>query len=252
MRVPAISIVLGILTCGRGLCADPSMLFPDLTKLDLKDEGVRVWYPKDRAQPIAKAPAYLKEVEDAGVYIAEPVMLDLGHGVPKAALGCDSGPSNDPSCRLLTKPDDPDAPGSVIFESPGTEFVFASSGEIYTFGANDYAYDHHRLYRFDGKRFAEVAQPFRYVGIDGTTTTPLVLTSERGNGETKPDARHALATLPAKTPITILLNATSGDDEYGQNADYLVRTREGLVGWAHIPTKEDGTTIVDGLRYNGD
>ncbi|HEY6893513.1 MAG TPA: hypothetical protein VI258_05060, partial [Rhodanobacteraceae bacterium] len=59
-------------------------------------------------------------------------------------------------------------------------------------------------------------------------------------------------TLPAKTPIMILLNAASGDDENGQNADYLVRTREGLVGWAQIPTKDDGTTIVDGLRYNGD
>ena len=61
-----------------------------------------------------------------------------------------------------------------------------------------------------------------------------------------------LATLPAKTPVTILLNAASGDDEYGQNADYLVQTREGLVGWAHVPAKPEGTTIVDGLRYNGD
>jgi hypothetical protein len=252
MRALALSFAFGILACSRALCADPSTLFPDLAKLDLKNEGIRVWYPKDHAQPIAKPPAYLKEVEDAGIYIAEPFMLDLGHGVPKAALACDSGPSNDPSCRLLTKPDDPDAPGSVIFESPGTDFVFASSGEIYTFGANDYTYDHRRLYRFDGKRFVEVAQPFRYVGIDGTTTAPLVLTSERISGKTKSDAKHILVTLPAKTPITILLNAVSGDDEYGQNADYLVRTREGLVGWARIPTKEDGTTIVDGLRYNGD
>jgi len=252
MRVSGLSFAFGILLCGRGFCADPSTLFPDLTKLDLKDEGVRVWYPKASAQPIAKAPAYLKEVEDAGVYIAEPLMLDLGHGVPKAALACDSGPSNDPSCRLLTKPDDPDAPGSVIFESPGTDFVFTTSGEIYASGATDYTYDHRRLFRFDGKRFAEVAQAFRYVGIEGTTTAPLVLTSERASGKTKPDAKHTVASLPAKIPITILLNATSGDDENGQNADYLVQTREGLVGWAHIPTKPDGSTIVDGLRYNGD
>ena len=252
MRLTATSIVLGLLVCTPALGADPSAWFPDLTKLDLKDEGVRVWYPTDRAQPIVKPPAYLKDVEAAGVYIAEPLLLDPGHGMPKAALACDSGPSNDPSCRLLTKPDDPDAPGSVIFESPGTDFVFASSGEIYTFGANDSTYDHRRLYRFDGKRFVEVAQPFCYVGIDGTTTAPLVLTSERVSGRTKSDAKHTLATLPAKTPVTILLNAVSGDDEYGQNADYLVRTREGLVGWARIPTKSDGTTIVDGLRYNGD
>jgi hypothetical protein len=251
MRVFGLTVAFGILFCACGYCADLSASFPDLTKLELKDEGIRVWYPKDRAQPIANAPAYLKEVHDAGIHIAEPLLLDLGHGIPKAALACDSGPSNDPSCRLLTKPDDPDAPGSVIFESPGTDFVFAASGDIHTFGATDYTYDHRRLYRFDGKRFVEVAQPFRYVGIEGTTTAPLVLTSERG-GKDKPEAKHLLATLPAKSQVTILLNAVSGDDEYGQNADYLVRTREGVVGWAHIPTRPDGTTTVDGLRYNGD
>ncbi|HEX5122226.1 MAG TPA: hypothetical protein VFV97_03185 [Rhodanobacteraceae bacterium] len=252
MRVTALSLAFAIVLSSHGFCADLSASFPELTKLELKDEGVRVWYPKDRAEPIARAPAYLKEVVDAGVYIAEPLLLDLGHGVPKAALACDSGPSNDPSCRLLTKPDDPDAPGSVIFESPGTDFVFTASGEIYASGSTDYTYDHRRLFRFDGKRYAEVAQPFRYVGIDGTTTAPLALTAERASGKGKPDAKHTLATLPAKTPITILLNAASGDDENGQNVDYLVRTREGLVGWAHIPTKPDGTTIVDSLRYNGD
>jgi hypothetical protein len=252
MRVTGFSLAFGMLLSSHSFAADLSASFPALTKLELRDEGVRVWYPKDRAAPIAKAPAYLREVVDAGVSIAEPLLLDLGHGVPKAALACDSGPSNDPSCRLLTKPDDPDAPGSVIFDSPGTDFVFAASGEIYASGATDYTYDHRRLFRFDGKRYVEVAQPFRYVGIDGTTTAPLALTAERASGRNKPDAKHTLATLPAKTPITILLNAASGDDENGQNADYLVRTREGLVGWAHIPTKEDGTTIVEGLRYNGD
>jgi hypothetical protein len=250
MRVSSLSVAFCLLLCTRGFCADLSASFPELTRLDLKNEGVRVWYPKDRAQPIAKPPAYLKEVEDAGVSIAEPFMLDLGHGVPKAALACDSGPSNDPSCRLLTKPDDPDAPGNVVFESPGTDFVFTTTGEIYASGATDYTYDHRRLFRFDGKRFAEVSQPFRYVGIEGTTTAMLTLTAERAAA--KKVHGKTLITLPARTPVTILLNAASGDNEYGQNQDYLVRTREGIVGWAHIPTKEDGTTIVDGLRYNGD
>ncbi len=66
------------------------------------------------------------------------------------------------------------------------------------FGATDYTYDHRRLFRFDGKRFAEVAQPFRYVGIEGTTTAPLALTSERESGDRKPDAKHVLATLPQR------------------------------------------------------
>ena len=245
-------IVVGVLLCARGICADPSAWFPDLTRLDLKDEQIRIWYPKAHALPLATPPAYLKAVEDAGVHIAEPLLLDLGGGLPTLALACDSGPSNDPSCRLLTKPDDPDAPGSVIFESAGSDFVFAPSGDIYVFGSTDYTYDHRRLFRYHGKRFTEIAQPFRYVGIEGKTIAPITLTSERATGMSKPDPAKVIATLPARTPLTILLNAANGDNEYGQNADYLVRTREGLVGWAHIPTQPDGTTIIDGMRYNGD
>ena len=243
-------VVFGVLLCARGLCADPSTWFADLTRLDLKDEQIRIWYPKASARPVAARPAYLREVEDAGVHIAEPLLLDLGHGLPTLALACDSGPSNDPSCRLLTKPDDPDAPGSVIFESAGSDFVFAPSGEIYVFGSTDYTYDHRRLFRYDGKRFAEVAQPFRYVGIEGRTTAPVTLTSERAMGAT--DSTKVIATLPARTPLTILLNAASGDNEYGQNPDYLVSTREGIVGWAHLPVAPDGTTSVEGLHFNGD
>lgn len=242
-------ILIGILYCIRGLCADPSSWFPDLTRLDLKDERVRVWYPKGHSRLVTTPPGYLKDFEEAGVFVSEPLLLDLGQGLPTLALACDSGPSNDPSCRLLRKPDDPD---SVIFESAGNDFVFTTAGEIYVFGDTDYTYDHRRLFRYDGTRFTEVAQPFRYVGIEGRTTAPLVLTTTPNPGQATGKQKPPLVTLPANAPLTILLNAASGDNEYGQNPDYLVRTREGLVGWAHIPAKPDGTTIVEGLRFNGD
>ena len=246
MRAFALPVAIGLFCCTRAFCADYSAVFPDLAKLELKDERVRVWYSKDHAKPIATPPVWKKDYEEAGVYASAPLVLELGHGVPPLALACDSGPSNDPSCRLLTNRDDP---ATSLFESPGTDFAFLPSGEIYASGATDYTYDHRRLFRYDGKRFTEVAQPFRYVGIDGRTTAPLALTAERAAGR---NSAHPIATLPAKTTLTILLNAANGDDENGQNADYLVKTREGLVGWAHIPTKPDGTTIVEGLRYNGD
>ena len=247
MRAFALPVAIGLFCCTRAFCADYSAVFPDLAKLELKDERVRVWYPKDHAKPIATPPAWRKDYEEAGVYAAAPLVLELGTGLPPLALACDSGPSNDPSCRLLTNRDDP---ATALFESPGTDFAFLANGDIYASGATDYTYDHRRVFRFDGKRFAEVAQPFRYVGIDGRTTAPLALTAERTSGAKS--GAHAIATLPANTPLTILLNAATGDDENGQNADYLVRTREGLVGWAHIAAKPDGTTIVEGLRYNGD
>jgi len=224
--------------------SDPSALFPELAKIELKHEGVRIWYPPDKATPVKTAPAYLKEYEEAGVYASQPIELDLGHGLPKLAIACDSGPSNDPSCRLLPKFDDP---ASAVFESAGTDFVFVPNGDIHVFGHNDNLYDHRRLFRFDGSRYKEVAQPFRYVGIEGKTKAPLTLTSERGG-----DTKHPLVALAASSALTILLNASDGDDENGQNSDYLVRTRDGIVGWARIPMQPDGTTLVDGLFFAGD
>ena len=176
MRACLLLFVLAILPCGSAFCADPSTWFPELTRLDLKDEGVRVWYPKANAKPVTTPPAYLKDYDDAGVFGAQPLLLDLGHGLPTLALACDSGPSNDPSCRLLRKFDDP---ASAIFESAGNDFVFLTTAEIYVFGGTDYTYDHRRLFRYDGKHFTEIAQPFRYVGIEGKTKAPLALTSVR-------------------------------------------------------------------------
>ena len=223
---------------------DPGMLFPQLARLELKHEGVRIWYPADKATPVKSPPAYLKDYEEAGVYASQPLLLDLGHGLPQLALACDSGPSADPSCRLLPKSDDPT---SAIFESAGSDFVFLPNAEIYVFGHSDNLYDHRRLFRFDGTRFAEARQAFRYVGVEGRTMASLALTSDKGG-----DAKNPLVTLPANTAVTILLNAAAGDDENGQNADYLIRTREGLVGWARVPMQADGKTVVDGLYFAGD
>lgn len=218
-------------------------LFPDLAVLDLGNEGVRIRYPADKARKSDHRAAYLANYEEAGVHASQPLRFDLGHGLPAATLTCDSGPSNDPMCRLLT---DAEQPSSTIFEAPGKEFVFLANGDIYVFGQSDSMYDHRRLFRHDGHHYVEAAQPLRHVGIEGTTRAPLALTATRGG-----DTAHALRTLDAGTPVTILLNAADGDDENGINPDYLVKTREGLVGWARIPSKPDGTTIVEGLRFNG-
>jgi len=171
MRAFALPIAVGLFCCTRAFCADFSGVFPDLAKLELKDERVRVWYPKDHAKPVATLPVWKKDYEEAGVYASAPLVLELGHGLPPLALACDSGPSNDPSCRLLTNRDDP---ATSLFESPGTDFAFLPSGEIYASGATDYTYDHRRLFRYDGKRFTEVAQPFRYrMGVAGRGRLPI-------------------------------------------------------------------------------
>jgi len=244
----ATSIALALACSASGAASsrkpDPAMPVPGLTLLELKHEGVRVWYAADRAKPVPTPPEYLKSYEEAGVHASQPLLLDLGHGLPPLALTCDSGPSADPTCRLLARREDP---LSTVFESSGTGFVFTPDGDIRVSGQSDSMYDHRRLFRYDGKRFNEVAQPFRYVGIEGRTTAPLALASAIGGG-----ADGAIATLKPGTSVTILLNAASEDNDRGWNPDYLVKTREGLVGWARIPTQPDGKTIVEGLHFNGD
>jgi hypothetical protein len=244
--MPAVFVVLTLVALAvapQAAPRTPSKLFPELTHLELKQEGVHVWYPKAVATPVKLPAAYLKAYEEAGVYASQPLTLELGHGVPRATLTCDSGPSADPSCRLLADADNPD---STLFESSGIDFVFLANADIYVYGQSDTLYDHRRLFRFDGKRYVEATQAFRYVGIEGVTKSALVLTAEKGG-----DSQHALVTLPARTPLTILLNP-SGENEDGENPDYLVKTREGLVGWAHIPAQPDGKTIVEGLYFAGD
>ena len=226
---------------GKG--THPASTFPDLAVLDLADEGVRIRYPADKARKIEHRAAYLANYADAGVHASQPLRFDLGHGLPATTLTCDSGPSHDPMCRLLT---DAEQPSSTIFEASGTQFVFLANGDIHVSGQSDSMYDHRRLFRHDGQRYVEAAQALRYVGIEGVTRAPLALTAARGG-----DVSRALLTLDAGTPLTILLNAADGDDDAGQNPDYLVKTREGLVGWARIPSNPDGTTLVDGLRFNG-
>jgi hypothetical protein len=220
---------------------------PGMKRLDLGRENIVVFYPANAATPIDRVPAWTSGYRDAGVYVDVPLLLSLGKGAPKLALACDSGGSNDPSCRLLTNADDAD---SVVFESPGNRFVFRASGEIEVSGATDFMYDHRRLFRFDGKRWNEVDQPFRYVGIEGRAKVPLKLFISPGASAMKPN--FEVTEIRAGDSVSILFNASAGDDENGQNPDYLVKTREGIVGWAHIPQHPDGTSDVEGLKYNGD
>ena len=134
MRILVLIVSIILPMSALAAAADPGALFPGLARLDLKNEGVHVWYPAERATPVKTPPAYLKEYEEAGVYASQPLTLDLGHGLPRLALACDSGPSADPSCRLLPRFDDPQ---SAVFESAGTHFAILPSGDIYVFGHSD-------------------------------------------------------------------------------------------------------------------
>lgn len=227
------------------VAADLSTAFPQLAKLELKNEGVTVLYPREHATK-ATPPAWLREYEEAGVYASTPLLLKLA-GLPPLTLACDSGPSADPSCRLLR---DADKPEETAFEAPGTQFAILPDARIVVGGHSDTYYDERRVYQWKKDRFIEIAQPLRHVGVSGALKQAVTLRSAPGA-----KAIELGLTLAAGTRVTVLLNdarKSSASDEEEFSADYLLLTPEGLVGWAHLPGNPDGTTAVEGLYYRGD
>ena len=228
------------------VAADLSTAFPQLAKVELHNEGVIVLYPREHATK-ATPPAWLREYEEAGVYASTPLLLKLA-GLPPLTLACDSGPSADPSCRLLR---DADKPEEAVFEAPGTRFAFLPDGRIVVGGHSDTYYDERRAYEWKKDRFVEVAQPLRHVGVSGALKQAVTLRSAPGA-----KAAELGLTLAAGTRVTVLLNdarkSGGGDGEEESSADYLLLTPEGIVGWAHLPGNPDGTTAVEGLYYRGD
>lgn len=222
------------------VAADLAAAFPQLAKLDLRNEGVTVLYPRDRSDT-ATPPAWLSEYEAAGVYASAPLTLRLGD-LPPLTLICDSGPSADPSCRLLRDANDAE---HDVFAAPGSQFAFLPDARIVVGGHSDTFYDVRKLYKWEKDRFVEVPQTLRHVGVTGALREAVSLKRTPGGDalgiELKPGTR-----------VTVLLNDMTRVDDNGNSADYLLLTPEGLTGWASIPGKPDGKTIVDGLYYRGD
>ncbi|WP_257386453.1 hypothetical protein [Tahibacter caeni] len=236
------SFALALLLPLTAGAADLSTAFPQLAALTLKNEGVTVLYPRERADKAAP-PAWLREYEEAGVYASAPLLLTLD-GLPPLTLACDSGPSADPSCRLLR---DAAKPEEAVFAAPGTQFAFLPDARIVVGGHSDTNYDERRVYQWKNDRFVELAQPLRHVGVNGALKQPVVLRRAPGA-----NAAELGLTLAAGTRVTVLLNDTRRSDDDELNPDYLLLTPEGIVGWAHLPGNPDGTTAVDGLYYRGD
>lgn len=235
-----LALLLTLPAAGAAPAADFAAAFPQLARVELTNEGVTVLYPREHAATAAP-PAWLKEYEEAGVYASAPLVLQLA-GLPPLTLICDSGPSADPSCRLLR---DPGEAEHDVFSSSGTQFAFLPEARIVVGGHSNTFYDLRRLYRWQGDRFVEVPQPLRHVGVSGVLKEPVALNQSPGG----PPLDIA---LERGTRVTVLLNDMRRAGEDGTSADYLLLTPQGLTGWASLPSRPDGTTVVDGLYYRGD
>jgi len=95
-------------------------------------------------------------------------------------------------------------------------------------------FDMRRRYTIENDRLIKTPQPFYWVGLETVTTGPLALLSDQ--------VQMTVAdTLPAGTPITVLLNK----DDF-----YLIRTPFGVTGWTAV--KNSYYTPIQHLIFRGD
>ena len=122
-----------------------------------------------------------------------------------------------------------------------TTLYIPKGNNVYAEGWCNTMFNERRKYTYNDKHFAEVKQPYMYVGMKttvqplGSEKPPLILYSDKSQ-------QTRVATLPVGSEIEVLLQDS--------NEWYLVRTSFGLVGWTKVTMGAYDTQI--GIRFAGD
>lgn len=220
---------------GKPSSPDGMNVFRGLNALHLKNEDVTLYYDPEKSKILKGAHPEAKEYDEAGVFISRPLRSELlGAGKGFFTIDCDSGPSWDPSCTFKQE-----ANGKLkeVARISGLHFALPGNGIIYVSGHNDTMFNVRKKYEWRDGIFAEIKQPFSYVGLETTTKDNIQIFSSQ-------DYTQIVAALPKGSPITVVLN---------QGDHYLVKTPFGLLGWVRI---RDGVLQEDspivGIYFAGD
>ncbi len=119
-------------------------------------------------------------------------------------------------------------------------FAINANGVMYTEGNINHSFNERRKYRLTAQGVKEVEQPFLYVGVKDKLLKPVKLYSDKSY-------KTVVATLPKGYEVEVLL---AEDD-----ANYLVRTQFGLVGWLYLSDEDNyafGEPLIQGLGFLGD
>lgn len=137
-------------------------------------------------------------------------------------------------------------PHFIIMRAKGDSAVFVGEtdwcldifipgdGFIYTAGHTNNMFDTRRRYSVENDSLIETQQPFYYVGLKTVTTKEIKLSSTE-------DANDSFITIPAETPITVLIN--KGDS-------FLISDPFGITGWINI--EHTYYTPIKNLIFRGD
>ena len=141
-------------------------------------------------------------------------------------IGFDSGDSDDPSFTIqINKSEDiASIEGDKLYISAGKTFYVKVEDNVY--------YTHSKKFHIVDNKIVEVQQPFYYVNKDCTTSTALVMYTEKCGKAKK------VAVLPANAHVKVVLaeyaeytDNTCNNEENNMNMNFLVITPFGLVGW---------------------
>ncbi len=142
------------------------------------------------------------------------------------------GPSTDPNFTINID----DKKWNVAAEN----LAINASGTIYVSGNINHFFKKRRKFKITSDGVKEIKQPFLYVGVKGKLLKPAKLYSDKSY-------KNIVASLHKGYEVEVLL----AED----NANYLVRTQFGLVGWLHLKNEDNYAfhkPLIRGLGFLGD
>lgn len=151
----------------------------------------------------------------------------------------DDGPSCDPEFTIWNAEGGKD--GGFVGSVSGEHLIVPGNGFLYVIRATNRSFEGREKWAIENGQLKEVTQPFYYVGIETPTLKALEFRAEASEQST------ILARVPKGEVVTVVLEQPSADGA----AQYLVRTRFGLVGWTTDTGYGDDRSF-QGLQYRGD
>ena len=146
----------------------------------------------------------------------------------KFIIEYNSGPSADPTFNIKWQ----SSKKEKVFSIYGTDLDFRSSGEIYVSGHTNNKFSMKRKFVFKIDQLIEVQQPYYYAGIK--TTVLLDIDARLNQDEKSSPAFH----LSKGEAVQVILSSKA--EEY-----FLLKNKEGLLGWIQIPIDQRPTILKD-------
>jgi|CXWL01.1.fsa_nt_gi hypothetical protein len=187
--------------------------------------------PKDQFEPIEDHPAGGMRLVLQGRLSAESRTEYL--------FKFDDGPSCDPEFTVWNAEGGKD--DGYVGSFSGEHLIVPGNGYLYVVRATNRSFEGREKWAIEGGELKEVKQPFYYVGKETRTLKALELRAEPSDGSV------ILARLPKGETVTVVLQQSVEDIA----AQYLVRTRFGLVGWTTDTGYGDDRSF-EGLQFLGD